>query len=76
MKGTGIFEILLSEDGFKSGCPETKFEIIISSGQFEKVTVQKSIVELWIVISKQMITYRLPHMRFDQISDHKHDIHF
>ena len=31
-------------------------------------------MELWTVISKQMIKCQLPHTRFDQISDHKHDI--
>ena len=36
---------------------------------------QKSIVELWTVISNQIIKYQLPHMRFDQIKDHKHDTH-
>ena len=32
-------------------------------------------MELWTVISNQMIKYQLPHTRFDQISNHKHDIH-
>ena len=41
---------------------------------FEKVTVQKSIAELWTVVSDQMINYQLPHGRFEQISDLKHDI--
>ena len=41
---------------------------------FEKVTVQKSIAELWTVILYQMIKYQLPHARFEQISDLKHDI--
>ena len=31
--------------------------------------------ELWAVISNQTIKYQLPHTWFDQISDHKHDIH-
>ena len=39
---------------------------------FEKVTVQKSIAELWTVIPNQMIKYQLPHARF--VSDLKHDI--
>ena len=34
-----------------------------------------SIVELWTVISDQMIKYQLPHTRFDQTSDHKLDIY-
>ena len=42
---------------------------------FEKATVQKTIVELWNVISNQMIKYQLSHTRFDQISDHKHGIY-
>ena len=32
-----------------------------------------SIAELWTVIFNQKIKYQLPHMQFDQISDHKHD---
>ena len=47
---------------------------IISSIYFGKVTVQRSITELWTVISNQMIKYQPPRTRFDQISDHKHDI--
>ena len=45
------------------------------NNQFEKVTAQKSIVELWAFIFNQMIKYQLPHTRFIQISDHKHDIY-
>ena len=41
---------------------------------FENVTFQKSIAELWTIISDQMIKYQLPHARFEQISDLKHDI--
>ena len=37
-----------------------------------KVTIQKSI---WTVMSNQMVKHQLPHTRFDQISDHKHDIY-
>ena len=33
------------------------------------VQKQKSIVELWTVISVQMIKYQLPHAQFDHISD-------
>ena len=32
-------------------------------------------MEHWTVISDQMIKYYLPLTRFDQISDHKHDIY-
>ena len=28
LKATGIFVILLSQDGFENDCPETKFQII------------------------------------------------
>ena len=70
MKPTGIFAILLSQDGFESDCQETK-----SQTNKQKVTVQKSLVELWTVISNRMIKYQLPHTRFDEISDHKHDIY-
>ena len=28
LKATGIFVILLSQDGFESDCPETKFQSI------------------------------------------------
>ena len=37
-----------------------------------KVTIQKSI---WTAISNQMIKHQLLYTRFDQISDHKHDIY-
>ena len=40
-----------------------------------KKTVQKPNSELWTVISYQMIKYQLPHMRFNRISDNKHDIY-
>ena len=62
------FVILLSQDGFESDFPERKL-------QFEKVTVQKSIAELWTIISNQTSKYQSPHTWFDQISDHKHDIY-
>ena len=45
---------------FESDCLETKFQTITSSSQFEKVIVQKSIAELWTIISNQMIKYQLP----------------
>ena len=32
-------------------------------------------MKLWAVISKQMIKHLLPHTRFDEISDHEHDIY-
>ena len=41
---------------------------------FEKVIVQKFIAEPWTIISDQMIKYQLPHARFEQISDLKHDM--
>ena len=41
-----------------------------------KNTVQKPIVELRTVIFNQMIKYQFPHMLFNQISDHKHNIYF
>ena len=75
MKPTGIFVMLMSQDGSESDCPETKFQTITSYRQLEKVTVQKSTAELWTVISNQMIKYQLPHTRFDQIRDHKHGIY-
>ena len=75
LKDVGIFAILLSQDGFESKCPEAKFQTIISWSQFEKVTVQKSIAELWTVISSQMIMCQIPHTRFDQISDHRHGVY-
>ena len=75
MKANNIFVILLSQDGFKRDFPETKFQTITPQSLFEKVTVQKSIAELWTVISDQMIKYQLSHARFDQISDHKHEIY-
>ena len=75
MKATGTFVILLSQDGFENDCPEIKFQTVTSYSQFEKVIVQKSIAELWAVISNRMIKYQLPHRRFDQISNHKHDIY-
>ena len=33
-------------------------------------------MELRIVIFNQMIKYQFPHMLFDKISDHKHNIYF
>ena len=41
----------------------------------KKVTVQKSNAELGTVISNKIVKYQVPHMRFDQISNHKHDIY-
>ena len=38
------------------------------------MTVQKSIAELWTVISNQMIKYQLLHTRYDLISDRKNDV--
>ena len=64
---TGIFVILLSQNGFEAECSETKLQTITSSSQFEKVTVQKSTAEPWAVISNQMFKYQLPIMRFEQI---------
>ena len=72
MKATGTFVILLSQDGFENDCSEIKFQTVTSYSQFEKVTVQKSIAELWTVISNRMIKNQLPHRRFGQISNHKH----
>ena len=58
----------------KTTTEETKFQTIIFQSQFEKVTVQMSIAELWTVISDQMNNYQLPHAQFDQTSDQKHNI--
>ena len=33
MKATGIFVILVSQDGFESDCPETKFQTATSSSE-------------------------------------------
>ena len=68
---TGIFLILLCQNGFKSNFPETKFKTIAYQSQFEKVTVQRSTAELWTVIFNQMMKYQLTHTWFDQISVHK-----
>ena len=38
------------------------------------MTVQKSIAELWTVISNQMIKYQLLHTRYDLISVRKYDV--
>ena len=72
---TGIFVILLSQGVFESNWLEIKFQTITSSSQFEKVTVQNAIGELVTVISNKMMKYQLPHTRFNQINDHKHDIY-
>ena len=40
-----------------------------------EITVHKSIEERWTVVFNAMIKYQVPHTRFDQISNHKHDIH-
>ena len=37
------FRNILSQNGFESDCPKTKFQTITSQSQFEKVTVKKSI---------------------------------
>ena len=74
MKAAGIFVTTLSQDGFERHNQETKFQTIIFSSQFGKVTIQKSIVELWTVILNQMIKFHLSDKWFHQISDHKHDI--
>ena len=60
---------------FRGTAQKQSFKQSLPNCQFEKVTVQKSIAELWPVISDQMIKYQLAHARFDQISDHKHDIY-
>ena len=52
-----------------------KFQTRTSQSQFEKVTIQKSIAELWTVISHQMIKHQLPHRLFHQLNDHKLDIY-
>ena len=65
LKATGIFVKLLSQDGFENDCPEIEFQTITFQSQFEKVTVQKSIAETWIVISNQTIKNQLPHTQFD-----------
>ena len=54
MIGTSV--ILLSQDGLESEGPETKFQMITSYSQFEKVIIQKSIAEQvfslkWLCIS-------------------------
>ena len=55
-------------------------QIQSSKQSFPKVSLkkylfQKSSAELWTVFRNQVIKYSLPHMQFDQISDHKHDIY-
>ena len=55
-----VFVILLRLDGFESDCPETKSQTITFWSQFEKVTVQKSITELWTLISNQMMSISFP----------------
>ena len=37
------FRNILSQNGFESDCPKTKFQTITSQSQFEKVNVKKSI---------------------------------
>ena len=61
-----VLKATLRKESSKQSLPQVSFE---------KVTVQKSIEELWNVISNQMIKYQLSHTRFDQISDHKHGIY-
>ena len=36
----------------------------------------ESIVELWSIISNQIINYQFPHRRFDQVGDHNHGIRY
>ena len=36
----------------------------------------ESIVELWPIISNQIINYQFPHRRFDQVGDHNHGIRY
>ena len=74
LKKTDILVIKLSQDGFESDYPEMKFQTITSQSQFEKVTGLKFITNSWTVICNQMVKYQLPHTRFNQSSDHKHDI--
>ena len=54
--------------GLESNYPKIKFQAI-------KVTVQKSIAELFTIISNHLIKYQVPHALFYQINDHKHDIY-
>ena len=68
---TDIFVILLSQDGFESDCPNINFQKITSL----TVTAKKSIVEIWTVISDQMIKHQFPRTWSDQISDNKHNVH-
>ena len=60
LKATGIFVILLSQDGFKSNSPKKS-----SKKTFLKVNLKgrgKPFVELWKGISNQMIKYQLSHI--------------
>ena len=50
---------------FKTDCPETDFKQSLPKFSLKKVTVQKPIPEIWIIISNQMIKYQLPRTRFD-----------
>ena len=67
----------ITESGwfFKSTTQKQSSKLSLPRVYFKKVTVQKPTVELWTVISNQMITYQLPHTWFDQIIDHKLDIY-
>ena len=69
------FVKLLIQDSLESDCPETRFQVITSSGQYEKIAVRKTIKEFWTAISNQMIKLQLPHTQLDQISDPKLDIY-
>ena len=41
-----------------------------------KSSCPESIVELWSIISNQIINCQFPHRRFDQIGDHNHGIRY
>ena len=70
-----VFCNISETEGFWKQLSRNKVSNIQVLNQFEKVTVQKSIAKLRTVISNQMMNYRLPHTRFDQISDHENDIY-
>ena len=76
MKATGIFKILLSYDGgLERTISETNFQKTMLKVSFKKITVQDPIAEHWTVISDPLIKYQLRHTRFDEISNHKHNIY-
>ena len=77
LKVTGVFVILLSHDDFERDSPDTKsFKQSLLKVSFKKLAVKKFIAELWTAISNQMIKYQLAYTPFDQISDHKYNIHW